>query len=244
KLKDLELDVEEEMDLETLVYLTTGDGFLIDQISGADTVYSPQVDFRRNDTIRHIMPLRDFMAYDNGSVDYAAGINQRSGMLALKYQLETPAYLKGVSINFTNLSQVGAAVELSVWKDLETPPIYVQEVLIPDKASLDEFSYFALDTNLSVSDTLFIGFTQFTNDFIHVGLDKSNDSGQEIFFNVTGAWEQNKEVQGSLMMRPHLSLVPVVDEVEESVEGTIKAYPNPVTEKLFLEGKIGEVLVF
>src|SRR5690606_14958710 len=62
-LKDLDLDVEEEMDLETLVYLTTGDGFLVDQISGADTIYSPQVDFRRNDTIRHVMPIRDFMAY-------------------------------------------------------------------------------------------------------------------------------------------------------------------------------------
>ena len=46
------------------------------------------------------------------------------------------------------------------------------------------------------------------------------------------------------MMRPHLSLSPVVDEVEESAELTINAYPNPVTEKLFLEGKIGEVLVF
>lgn len=243
-LKDLDLDLEEEMDLETLVYLTTGDGFLIDQISGADTVYSPLVDFRRNDTIRHVMPIRDFMAYDNGSVDYAAGINQRSGMLALKYQLESPAYLKGVSINFTNLSQVGSAVELCVWNDLESPPIFVKEVLIPEKSSLDEFSYFALDTNLSVSDTIFIGFTQFTNDFIHVGLDKSNDSGEEVFFNVKGTWEQNREVQGSLMMRPHLSLTPVVDEVDESVEATINAYPNPVTEKLFIEGKIGEVLVF
>src|SRR5690606_39960201 len=133
KLKDLELDVEEEMDLETLVYLTNGDGFLVDQISGADTIYSPQVDFRRNDTIRHVMPIRDFMAYDNGSVDYAAGINQRSGMLALKYVLEQEAYLKGVSINFTNRSQSGSAVDLMVWDNLDNPPLYSKEVIIPEK---------------------------------------------------------------------------------------------------------------
>src|SRR5690606_30224675 len=88
------------------------------------------------------------------------------------------------------------------------------------------------------------GFTQFTNDFIHVGLDKSNDSGSEIFFNVKGAWEQNQEVMGSLMMRPHFSVSPVVADSTGEETGGIRAYPNPVSEKLFLEGNIGDVHVF
>lgn len=243
-LKDLDYDVTEEFDLETVVFITTGDEFLIDQIINGDTVYFTGVDYRMNDTIRHIMPIRDFLAYDNGSVDYAAGINQRSGMIALKYELGAPAYLKGVSINFTNLSQVGSAVELMVWDNLEAAPLYSEEVLIPDKEYLEDFAFFSLDTNLMVSDTLYIGFTQFTNDFVQVGLDKSNDSGSEVFFNVTGTWEQNQEVQGSLMMRPHLSLTPVVTESGIEDETGINAYPNPVTEKLYLEGQIGEIIVF
>lgn len=243
-LKDIDVDPAEEFDLETLLFLTTGDQFQIDQITEGDTLYFPQVDFRINDTIRHTIPIRDFFAYDNGSVDYAAGINQRSGMLALKYELDTSAYLKGVSINFANLSQVGSAVEVMVWNSLESAPIYTEEIIIPDKSRLEEFAYFPMDTNLVVSDTFFIGFRQFTNDFIYIGLDKSNNSGSEIFYNVTGSWEQNEEVQGSLMMRPHLSINPVVAQNGTEGEVGIKIYPNPVTEKLYLEGKIGEVIVF
>jgi hypothetical protein len=48
----------------------------------------PEVDFRINDTVRTIVPIRDFLAYDNGSVDYSAGINQRSGMLAVRYEVK------------------------------------------------------------------------------------------------------------------------------------------------------------
>lgn len=243
-LKDLDFDMEEEFDLETLLYLTTGDNFQVDRIRGADTLYFPQIDYRVNDTVRFVLPVRDFFAYDNGAVDYAAGINQRSGMLALKYVLEQEAYLKGVSINFTNRSQSGSAVDLMVWDNLDSPPLYSKEVIIPEKSSLEEFAYFPLDTNIVLSDTLYIGFAQFTNDFIHVGLDKSNDSGAEIYFNVRGAWEQNQEVKGSLMMRPHFSMSPVFEEPAEEEVAGIRVYPNPVTETLYLEGNVRDVQVF
>ena len=243
-LKELDWDVSDQFDLETVVYLTTGDGFLVEEISGRDTVYSSEVNYRANDTVYHTLPVRDFMAYDNGTLDYAAGINQRSGMLALKYEVSTRAYLKGISINFANLSQVGSALELMVWQDLESGPVYKKEVLIPNKEQLSDFSFFALDTNLSVVDTFYVGFTQFSNDFIYVGLDKSNDTGQEVFFNVTGSWQQNQDVQGSLMIRPYLSLVPPKQVTEESGSAGVTAYPNPVVERLFVEGAVGEVKVF
>ncbi len=243
-IKDIDLDTSREFDLETLVFLTTGDGFLIDQITGGDTTFLPSVDFRINDTTRNIMPIKDFMAYDNGSLDYAAGINQRSGMLALRYNIESPAYLKGLSINFANAAQAGSALELMVWDDLAAQPIYVKEVLIPEKERLEEFSFFELDTNLTVADTFYVGFTQFTNDFIYVGLDKSNDSGEEIFYNVAGSWEQNNEVRGSLMIRPHLTTEPVSSGGESDLTARILAYPNPVEDQLYLEGPIGEVMIF
>ena len=243
ELKELGLEAAEEFDLETLVYLTTGDDFLIGEVSGTDTVFAEGVDYRRNDTVRHSTAIRDFFAYDNGSVDYAAGINQRSGMLAVRYELGTPAYIKGISINFTNASQTGNVVELTVWDDLDGPPRFAEEVTLPEKASLDEFSYFELDTNLRLSGTFYIGFTQFTNDFIHVGLDKSNDTGEEVFFNVAGSWEQNQEVSGSLMIRPHLSLDPIAEENTEEEGEEINAYPNPVMDMLYLEGNVDEIVV-
>lgn len=243
-LKELDLELTEEVDLEAVVYLTTGDRFLIEGISGKDTLYSELVDYRVNDTAYHTLALRDFMAYDNGMVDYAAGINQRSGMLALRYEVSETAYLKGMSINFVNFSQAGSPLELMVWRDLEEGPIYRKEILIPEKERLDEFSYFSLDTTLSVADTFYIGFAQFTNDFIHVGLDKSNDTGDEVFFNVTGAWQQNGEVSGSLLMRPHFSLTAPVPPIDDDANAEIIVYPNPVLERLFVEGQVDEIKVF
>jgi hypothetical protein len=96
------------------------------------------VDFRDNDTVRTLLPIRDFLAYDDGKVDYSAGINQRSGTLALRYEVDGPAFLKGISINFTNFAQVNSVVDINVWRDLEQTPIYSREVIIPDKGGLGE----------------------------------------------------------------------------------------------------------
>lgn len=234
----------EEFDLETLIYITSGDRFLIDRIQQQDTTYFREVDFRVNDTIRSTTPIRDYFAYDNNSLDYSAGINQRAGMLAVRYTMEEEAFINGLSINFSNFSQVNKPVELLVWNDLNEAPIFTRELGIPTKERISEFSFFPLDTLLRVSGNFYVGFRQFTNDFIHVGLDKSNDNGREIFFNVVGEWEQNTTVAGSLMIRPHLTIERPAQNSAEDQRIGIRAYPNPVTDRLYLEGDIQDVIIF
>lgn len=220
------MDETEEFDLETLIYLTTGDQSKVDRIVGRDTIFEPSVDFRLNDTVRSLTPIRDFFAYDDGSADYAAGINQTSGMLAVRYHTPSPVYLKGVSINFTNYLQRGTSLELMVWDSLARNPVYVGEILIPDLPGRDEFAYFPIDTTIQVSGAFYVGFMQFTNDFVHVGLDKSTDAGDEIYFNVYGEWQQNDRVVGTLMIRPHVSREPLAIPPPLQDE-EVKAYPNP-----------------
>lgn len=234
---------EVETDYELVTYLITGDDVLTVQENGESVLY-PEIDFRINDTVRTKVPIRDFLAYDDGSVDYSAGINQRSGMLATRYEVDRPFFLKGISINFTNFSQIGRVIDLTVWTDLEEDPVYVKEVFIPEKNDLNEFAYFELDQNVSIDSTFYIGFSQFTNDFVYVGLDKTYNNGQEIFFNVVGAWVQNSTVEGSLMMRPHLTLTAPVDN--DDAEGSIpfKVFPNPVTERLHVEGQFETFEIF
>jgi len=233
---------EEEMDYELISYLVTGDRFLNGVENGVAVTY-PEVDFRINDTVRTTLPLRDFLAYDDGSVDYSAGINQRSGMLAVRYEVNSTVYLKGLSINFTNFTQLGGVIDLMVWKELDQEPIYKKEVFIPIKASLNEFGYFEIDKNIEINGIFYIGFTQFINDFLYVGLDKTYDNGGEIFFNATGSWVQNETVEGSLMMRAHvMESPPFENESEASVP--LKVFPNPVLDILFIEGKVGTVNIY
>lgn len=228
--------------LEIITSLTSGDNFLY-EVNAGDTTFFPGVNYELNDTVKTSLPLLDFFAYDNGSADYSAGINQKSGQLAVKYTSPEEVYIKGISINFTNPKQVNQAVDINVWKDLDQDPIFTREDLIPEKETGQEFLYYSLDTNIRVDGDFFIGFTQFSDDFIYVGLDKVNDSGDKLFYNVAGSWVQNEEVHGSLMIRPHVSIEAPFEDVV-APEGNIRIYPNPVETLLNLEGRFSEARIF
>ncbi|HSF54684.1 MAG TPA: T9SS type A sorting domain-containing protein [Algoriphagus sp.] len=231
-----------ETDLVFSTSLTSGDGFLY-EIQNGDTIRYRSVDYRQNDTVKTVFPVRDFFAYDNGSADYAAGINQRSGQLAVRFDTPEAVYLKGISINFTNTIQANQAVDIVVWDEIEKSPILVKESLIPEKIPGQDYIYYSLDTNLRVTGQFHIGFTQFTNDFIHVGLDKVNDNSDKIFYNVGSGWVQNEEVKGSLMIRPHIAIAPPFEESE--VPGaSFRIYPNPVVDRLFVEGDFADITIF
>jgi hypothetical protein len=228
--------------LEITTALTSGDQ-LFSEINGADTTRYHNVDFRANDVVKTYFPLQDYFAYDNGSADYAAGINQRSGFLAVEYNTPREVFIKGISINFTNPKQANQAIDILIWKNLDENPVFRKEILIPIKEANEQLIYFSLDTNIKVNGTFYIGFAQFTNEFIFVGLDKVNDFGSKIHYNVAGAWVQNEEVKGSLMMRPHVSLAaPFVESTIPS--NTMRIYPNPVADYLTVEGAFLEIRIF
>lgn len=231
-----------ETSLEIITSITSGDGLLFEVASG-DTTFFSSVNYKLNDAVKTSLPLLDYFAYDNGSADYAAGINQKSGQLAVMYSTPEEVYIKGISINFTNPKQANQAIDINIWKDLEEDPIFTRQDLIAVKEAGQEFLYYSLDTNIRVDGDFYIGFTQFTNDFIHVGLDKVNDTGDKLFYNVVGAWVQNEEVHGSLMIRPHIS-VEAPFEVAIAPEQGIRIYPNPVETQLNLEGRFSEARVF
>lgn len=233
---------EEETDVRFTTFLTSGDERLFEIMEG-DTIWYDQVNFAVNDTVSSFFPLRDFFAYDRGQPDYAAGINQRSGQLVVRYTTPEEVYLKGISILFTNPAQANQAIDIQVWDQLESRALLTKQEVIPDFRDGSQFIYYALDTNLQVSGEFYIGFTQFSNEFLHVGLDKSHDTGGEIYYNVGGGWVQNEEVKGSLMIRPHVSPSPSLIE-NEIPEESLRIYPNPVFDRLTIEGKIESIQVF
>lgn len=231
-----------ETTLKITTSLTSGDKPLY-VVNQGDTTFFENVNYKQNDSVTTSFPLLDFFAYDNGSADYASGINQRSGMLAVKYDSPAEVYIKGISINFTNPNQIDQAIDIMVWKELDRDPIFVRQELIAYPAAGEDFLYFSLDTNIRVSGEFYIGFTQFTDDFIHVGLDKSNDQGDKIFYNVAGAWAQNEEVSGSLLIRPHVSLAEPFAE-SEATGYSLRIYPNPSRGILNVEGRFSQLRIF
>ncbi len=223
------------------IELVTGDG-LLTAINGNDTTRFVEVDFRDNDKVSTRFALRDYFAYDQGGADYTAGINQRSGQLAVKYTTPEAVFLKGISIDFSNAGQVNQVLDLVVWSDLDKKPLYSREVTIPAKGPGQEIHYFPLEESIPVSGTFYVGFTQFTNDFLQVGLDKSTNFGDRIFYNVGGEWVQNTEVSGSLLIRPHISLTGKSTGAIESTT-SVRIYPNPTVNEVQVEGVFSNLQV-
>ena len=215
--------------------LITGDG-LLTSITGTDTTRYAQVDFRDNDQVRTRFSLRDYFAYDQGAADYTAGINQRSGQLAVAYKTPEPVFLTGISIDFNNARQADQVLDLVIWSALDKKPLYTQEVVIPAKTSGKDIQYFTLKETVPVSGTFYVGFTQFTNDFLQVGLDKSQNFGDRIHYNVGGGWVQNKDVTGALLIRPHVSLSGKAGG-NVAPENILNVYPNPAVEEVTVQGK-------
>jgi hypothetical protein len=228
-----------EVNFETA--LITGDG-LLTTINGIDTIRYAAVDFRSNDVVNTRFVLRDYFGYDQGVADYTAGINQRSGQLAVEYTTPEPVFLKGISIDFSNSRQVNQVLDLVVWSALDKKPLYSKEVVIPEKSPGQELHYFPLEEAIPVSGTFYVGFTQFTNDFLQVGLDKGNDLGERIFYNVGGEWVKNTEVRGSLLIRPHVSLAGKTSVTIENLT-SLRIYPNPTVNEVQVEGEFSSLQV-
>lgn len=244
-------ETEDSLYLETRYFMDTGDTFLIDSIfnNGQDTAFVRSIDLRVNDTTRVFTVLDDYYAYDDGTAEFGAGINQINGRLVCRFISIRPGIIESVDINFQNIGQLfaGTPIELIVLKDLKDLESSVLgsvagSVQIAD--NLDGFINFTFGKTIFVIDTFYIGFSQTSNDFLAVGLDKNTDNSNKIYFNVAGDWIQNTEVKGSLMIRPRFTSE-IVDGINiTKTNPEVHVYPNPTTGTLRFDKMPQVILLF
>jgi len=237
--------------LEMKVFIKSGDRFLINRIDPltGDTTYFESVDFRDNDTTNISMTFSDYTAWDDGTAEYAAGINQARGQLAYKVVAPAQDTLTAVDIHFPQIAPFaeGQPLDIIVWKTLTNinPTLLaIQRVSVQFQNAANTFVRYKLETPLVVKDTFFIGYRQYTDNFVGIGLDKNNDTGVRIYYNVGEGWVQNDRVEGSLMFRP------VFEKVEfrsvtgiETPQQKLSLFPNPSTGVIHFSMLPGEVVV-
>lgn len=236
--------------LETTYFIRSGDNFFIEDINpGVDTTFNQLVDYRVNDTVRITTVIDDYLAYDDSDPDFAAGINQRGGQLAYAYFAESRALLTHIDINFPFVQQAGEPIEVFVWSKLDGQPesiVFQDPFSVLRPGSIGELRAYQLDTPVFVQDTFYIGFQQATNEFLAVGLDKNKDTGDKMFFNVSGEWTANESVQGSFLMRPRFdkTIASTFVAPAEVAPAPPNIYPNPSSGRIFVEGSIESLNVF
>ncbi|MCC5946108.1 MAG: T9SS type A sorting domain-containing protein [Bernardetiaceae bacterium] len=202
----------------------------------------------RNDTIRRTTVLKNYYAYDDGSAEYAAGINQKFGQLAYQYYTPIVAEMSDIDINFVQVGEnlEGQTFNLRVWQKLDTARAFindslllVQNVTFRYPKTPNGFIRIPLARRLAVSDTFYIGIEQLNKEVITIGLDRNTDTGDKMFYNVRNFWEQNTFVKGSLMMRPVFRSPEEVVGIpkEEQPKTEYRIYPNPTSNRLRIEGR-------
>jgi hypothetical protein len=174
--------------------------------------------------------MSNYYSYDDNGAEYAAGLNQKNAELVLKYNLLKKDTLTHIQILFpqsTNKTYT-SGIKLIVYKKLDNEKIN----LISNNMSLinygKDFNVYKLETPIIVSDTIYIGYKQFENNLLSVGLDKNNNTSDEIYYYINNQWEQNNLIKGSLMIRPVFGDVEnYLTNLNEDDNETISIYPNP-----------------
>jgi type IX secretion system substrate protein len=235
--------------LEIKYYAETGDKNLIDSIynAGADTAFYSNINLRVNDTVRSYVTIHNYFAYDDGSAEFGAGINQLDGRIAYEFVTNTDQFIYRVDIYFPNISrnQAGSPMELYVLdelKDGQNPFLGMLSSSIQHNG-INEFVSYRFAQSIHVIDTFYIAFRNLADDglWTAIGLDKNNDTGNKIYYSVDGSWQQNTAIEGSLMIRPYFTNG-LVSGLEERFDN-IRVYPNPTTDRVNIKGNFDRLEV-
>ncbi|MGE0772740.1 MAG: T9SS type A sorting domain-containing protein [Cyclobacteriaceae bacterium] len=202
--------------------------------------YAP-IDFRWNDTTRITYYLSDHYAYDDGEAEYGAGLNQPGARLAYFYEMKSqqPDTIVAIDFYFPRFGDESTqSIEIQILKDLSGDPgsFLHRESTIIQRGSLNQFWRYTPSRFVGVQGSFYVGWRQLNSAVIAVGLDKNTNSGDRIYFNVNGNWEQNSLLTGSLMMRPVFGKFDGVITAIKDINRAIEIYPNPNQGTFYLSG--------
>ena len=221
--------------IEILFYIESGDSSYINQ------------DLRLNDTMRFNVFFNNSYSYDDGSAEFAAGLNQKNSELVLKHRTFTEDTLTHIEIYFPNnlYSSYSSDIELLVYKNLDNENTKIVSQLSSVNFN-DNFNLFELNNPIIVKDSFYIGFRQFENSFLPVGLDKNSSTSEKIYYKVDNNWFQNDVIKGSLMIRPVFSKTDYVltDLKNEKLKKSISIFPNPSRGIFNLSEKVKNVIIY
>ncbi len=212
--------------------------------------------YKGNDTVKRIEKFLDYYAYDDGTAEYGFGISgesSRGALLAYRFKLYKADTIRAVDFYFNktrNNFTSSKSFKLCIWDNYKGLPgdlIYPEDLdrspyLYPDTSKgLNEFTRYSPDTLLIVSDTIYVGWQQTTEEFLNLGYDINNANKKNILTNITGIWksfDESPSIEGSLMIRLVMGTRQITTSAKETVkinEELLNIYPNPADEYINIQ---------
>lgn len=233
-----EFDVNaDSIGIEIKYFMATKDNILIENQGDYDPSKYDPINFRVNDSTKSVNVLSSYYAYDDGTAESSAGIDQSGALLAYKFNLINylSDTLVSVDIYFPSYDNNSSqSIELQIRKDLSDDAssiIYNKSNLAVRTSAENVFTSYPIDPKVIVGSEFFIVIKLSNNVFIPIGLDKNTDNADKLYSSTNGQWIQNTKVIGSLMVRPHFG-GGVISGI--SPENKTAIYPNPTSNRCFL----------
>jgi hypothetical protein len=221
-----------------------GDSALIRFIAALRTdEFDPKV----NDTVVHDQLFRDYYAYDDGTAEAGYGLRgdgTEYGRVAIRHHAYKPDMLGGVYIFFNqvydslNLKQY--TFNLMVWNDAAGVPgtiLWDDETIYKPKytPTYSGFVKYEFTEPVPVNGTFYVGWRQYKPYTLNMGLDLNNRPATPHMFFSLGSWLPS-EAPGTVLFRPFM-YDPLTgdDKGPENVPGTLRLYPNPASDRIWIE---------
>jgi hypothetical protein len=212
-------------------------------------VFNP-IEFRNNDSIATSYYLSNYYSYDDGTAEYGAGLNQPGAQLAYEFAMRTPDTdtIVAVDIYFPRFGDdTNQLIDFQIRSNLSDSPadILFQQTIPVQRNSQNKFWRISLASQpVIIRNKFYVGWRQNSSAIIAVGLDKNTDSGNKIYANINGTWEQNLIIKGSLMIRPIFgrgngSGEEITGTRESNIEHLL--FPNPSSGTFYLSKEVQEI---
>lgn len=248
-LVNISLNVKSELNFPTTV---ADSSFITTRL-----IFDPLDTYTNNDTASTRQFFFNEMAYDDGSAEWAYGV-QGLGTKKFAYRFYIPNKdtLAAVKILFSNIHEpvLNLVFNLVVWKTIgmngneekvmntisNLKPIYCD--------TLNGMVTLGLDQPLEVQDTIYVGWEQTDDRNLQIGYDVNSKKGYEnIFIQSNNVWSKSnitKNRAGSPMIRLILDGVrkystnSIVEKKFEQNRSQIQFYPNPAASYIRFSGDI------
>lgn len=232
-------DAPDSVNMKLSIIFDTGDNKIKTATEGDYdfAVFNP-IEFRNNDSISATFVLSNFYAYDDGTAEYGAGLNQPGSQLAYQFDMKTDQRdtIVAIDIYFPRFGdESNQVIDFQILRALTNDPsdILYRASFPIQRNTLNKFWRIPLlEQPVGVKDKFYMGWKQNSSAVIAVGLDKNTDTGDKIFANINGTWEPNINLKGSLMIRPVFGKGNGEGDIITGVENPLKKisiYPNPAS---------------
>ncbi|MCI0750397.1 MAG: T9SS type A sorting domain-containing protein [Flammeovirgaceae bacterium] len=204
------------------------------------------LNFKVNDFTQTTYILNNFYAYDDGKAENFAYLNQPGMIGAYRFDLQSNKTDTLVGVHLY-IPYVGGTPETSsnmmvqVYEpksgDGDLDSLLYEELIPASSQKRDTFLMHKFLQSVVVSGSFYFAWKSDVNGNVYFGLDKNTDSGDRMKYYLNGQWNQNTDIQGSLMIRPYFGKSTVVTSNEEDIGSTI-VFPNPNRGVFYLSRQI------